>query len=378
MPHCCVVCCLLAGGATGGERSFVGGFQSVLSKLLHRCIRRSKLDQCYFQLLHERTVTVIEQPNWTERADGALPLVVCYVPDRQEVYVSHFVVSTASVGIMQASIQRNVELAAKGANQLGKVAELWQRSYRLPTDRTSAASGGSSSTSSASPREWSENQLKAALVFVPPLSDLKVEAFSRMGMGCENKVIMQFAPGDRFWPRSLHVLRGTGDKQWRFYSLGGIRGDDCNVLVAHQPPPRSVEMESQSDQKILSEVMDMLREMFGDGQQQRNVQDDDNDRGTGTPRRYLPRSALVNGSYEWTLYDDSDDASDKVQSSSDDDDPSLSHRRQQHKAERGGFRDQEQIDDGVWKSKPVVPPIKFHVTHWSQDPYALGAYSFGQ
>lgn len=377
---CLSLCALLfvrAGGRTGGERSLLGGFQSVLSKLLHRCTRRSKRDQCYFQVLHDRTVSVIEQPNWKDRADDRLPLVLCYVPARQEVYVSHFVVSTASIGIMQASIQHNVELATKQASRLLKPAELQQTPYKLPTHAASAAAGEGSSSFALS-SDWSDKQLEAALVFVPPLSDDKVEAFSRMGMGCENKVILQFAPGARFWPRALHVLRGTGDKQWRFYSLGGIRGDDCNVLIAHQPPPKSREMESRDDEEILAEVMAMLREMFSDEAQQRNAQDDDEDIDADAPRRYLPRSALVNNSQEWTLYDDPGDASDEMPSSDDDGDATLSRRREQHRGERDTFRHQDQIDDGEWRSKPVVAPIKLYVTRWAQDPYALGAYSFGQ
>ena len=95
------------------------------------------------------------------------------------------------------------------------------------------------------------------VTFHPPLSEVKREAISALGMGAENKVIMQFDLCR--WPSSVAYLNCT-DQRFRFINLHrlGKRG----VLVAHTSPPFSYELAKLSDAAVLAEVLAVLHKMF--------------------------------------------------------------------------------------------------------------------
>jgi monoamine oxidase len=95
--------------------------------------------------------------------------------------------------------------------------------------------------------------------FSPPLPSWKSSAIQSLGMGCENKVILQFP--SCFWQKDAHYLRCLKEHRYKFLNLDafGIR----NILVAQAPPPHSYLMTHLSDSEILTEVMGILKEMYG-------------------------------------------------------------------------------------------------------------------
>ena len=95
------------------------------------------------------------------------------------------------------------------------------------------------------------------VTFHPPLSELKREAISALGMGAENKVIMQFDMCR--WPASVAYLNCT-DQRFRFINLHrlGKRG----VLVAHTSPPFSYDLADMTDAQVLAQVLSVLHGMF--------------------------------------------------------------------------------------------------------------------
>jgi len=94
--------------------------------------------------------------------------------------------------------------------------------------------------------------------FDPPLPAWKHRAIMSLGMGCENKVVLQFP--SCFWPPHFHYLRMVEEHRYKFLNLHafGVK----NVLVAQTPPPYSRRL-SQDDEEVVKEVVDTLKEMYG-------------------------------------------------------------------------------------------------------------------
>jgi len=147
---------------------------SILHQLQNKCARRSKRDQCYFKIRHGRVVKIIEQV--TDPKTGLQYAIVC-CPQQRELYFSRFVVCTASIGIMHNSIKFQEQLARAHGDLLRGASP----GQPIPPYQTEL---GASHPADAS-------QLEAAILFHPPLSQRKVEAFERVGMGLENKVSVQ-------------------------------------------------------------------------------------------------------------------------------------------------------------------------------------------
>lgn len=95
--------------------------------------------------------------------------------------------------------------------------------------------------------------------FDPPLPHWKASAIRRLGMGCENKVVLQFPRA--FWPRELHYLRALDEHRFKFLNLHAF--GVTNVLVAQAPPPHSYALSQLSDEEVIEQVLGVLRGMFG-------------------------------------------------------------------------------------------------------------------
>jgi hypothetical protein len=183
----------LSGAGQGGERNLPGGYLRIMKVLRNKCVRRSKRDQCYFKIKKGRIVKIIEQLRLTP--DGVLrqnqftnasstspPFAVTYCPAAREMYVSHFVVSTVSVGIMRNSIQATHHLNWS-YNDVRVLPALVTTERNDDSDHASKCLDG-----------MRKDQQEAAILFRPPLSLRKVEAFNCVCMGTENKVsLVRFA-----------------------------------------------------------------------------------------------------------------------------------------------------------------------------------------
>ena len=161
----------------------------------------------------------------TDPKTGLQYAIVC-CPQQRELYVSRFVVCTASVGIMHNSLRFNGHLAARHGHMLQQRQPYQQPPYKTALGITPAREGTESAESEESwlneassaagaaashhftlltpaaqtdrtkhldvdPSSPLVHQLEAAILFHPPLSQHKVEAFERVGMGLENKVSVQ-------------------------------------------------------------------------------------------------------------------------------------------------------------------------------------------
>jgi monoamine oxidase len=101
-----------------------------------------------------------------------------------------------------------------------------------------------------------------AVTFNPPLPACKHIASSKLKMGLLNKVAMRF--GEPFWPRhrdfieiiSDHNIPVTGFVNWYKYTRQP-------VLIAFIASSAAVEMENKTDAEIESQMMLILRKLFG-------------------------------------------------------------------------------------------------------------------
>ena len=94
---------------------------------------------------------------------------------------------------------------------------------------------------------------KGVIQFEPNLSDEKLEAISKLGMGAENKIVLQFPKS--FWPQEAYIQ--CTDPRFRFLNLDafGKKG----IIVCHVSPPFSLTLGVESDQKILEQVVTVLK-----------------------------------------------------------------------------------------------------------------------
>ena len=181
---------------------------SILHQLQNKCARRSKRDQCYLKIRHGRVVKIIEQA--TDPKTGLHYAIVC-CPQQRELYVTRFVVCTASIGIMHNSIKFQKQLARDYTHLLRGASP----GQPIPPYQTELVASHPADPS----------QLEAAILFHPPLSRRKVEAFERVGMGLENKVRAQRKRlGQRMAP--------TRQRRWAFGSSSPTRFDRswCTLL----------------------------------------------------------------------------------------------------------------------------------------------------
>lgn len=100
-------------------------------------------------------------------------------------------------------------------------------------------------------------ETNSGVSFFPSLSSKKREAIKHLGMGVENKIILQFeAP---FWKNQPYFQ--CTDQRFRFINLDyfGVPG----VIVVHTSPPFSCQLSSQPHEITIEEVLTVLFLMFG-------------------------------------------------------------------------------------------------------------------
>ena len=102
---------------------------------------------------------------------------------------------------------------------------------------------------------------KNTIEFIPKLPLSHQRAIDNIGMGVENKIILQFKLSERFWPSGRHWTRSINHPMYKFVNLDGFGVDGC--LLALIPPPLSITIESQSDELVLNNVLAALRDIFG-------------------------------------------------------------------------------------------------------------------
>jgi hypothetical protein len=408
----------------GGERALTDGYLTLLNKLFERVHSRAARGRIKFELLLQHPVGVIEQlhlparllaassgteletspPGTTSGAwnsletggaataaassNAAVPVVIpsspsapyalVLVPLQRVAVACRFVVSTASVGILQNSLRFDDELTQRHAHLLQQPPErphtyttslkrstLLDLGHIAGANRSASSSGaaaaGASPAASASPPAPLVRDLQAAMLFHPPLSPRTVEAVERLGMGVENKIICEWLPGSRFWPSYVHQLRSVNYPHARFYVPGGIfRRVDIDILVAHLPPPWAQELESMSEVQVQQLVLDVLTDMFSTEL-------------NGGPVR--PKSSERYASME-DVDTNAEPASAGIalDQFSDEDDEQFHARQEEHsrqlKARKELRRtckrqDAEARRDEAWRRKPVVAPHSITVTRWS-------------
>ena len=92
--------------------------------------------------------------------------------------------------------------------------------------------------------------------FIPPLSTGKTNAISNLGMGTENKVILQFE--EIFWPNIPYFQ--VIDQRFRFINLHYFGKD--GILLAQVCPPYSSGFDSKTDSEIVEDLLSLLQRIF--------------------------------------------------------------------------------------------------------------------
>lgn len=186
-------------------------------------------------------------------------------------------------------------------------------------------------------------------------------------MRSENKVFLQWPQGPkyRFWPSHQHVLHyvdnEVGQSQWRFYNLGAFAQLDCNVLIAHRPPPFAYELEKMSMQDIQVNVMRVLNKMFSNKDaiisKHRSLSASIGDRSESS--HPIPSNT-------GEVAQDSDEL--LVSESSTDEDRSTQRAAERVRAiqrkRREKARSLSSPIDTAWLSVPVTEPARVEVTKW--------------
>ena len=173
------------------------------------------------------------------------------------------------------------------------------------------------------------------------------------------QIILEFPPGSRFWPRDAYLLRSVTYPHWRFYNMVAIRGEECDILVAHLPPPHSLQLESTPLREVQHQLMVVLRDALST---ERN----------GGPKRAVPAQSRPR---EVVDEPPVGYVSEELQceDSSDEDDHVLQQRREERlrqfaarREERARARENKAAAraDKAWQSRPVVLPIRMHITKW--------------
>lgn len=173
------------------------------------------------------------------------------------------------------------------------------------------------------------------------------------------QILLEFPPGSRFWPRDVHLLRSVTYPHWRFYNMDAIRGEACDILVAHLPPPHSLQLESMPLREVQDQLMVVLRDALS------------TDR-NGGPKRAAPAQprprGVVDVPSEGYVSEEL-----QCQDSSDEDDHVLQQRREERQKQFAARREERAHaransaaarPDKSWQSRAVVLPIRMHITKW--------------
>jgi hypothetical protein len=166
----------------------------------------------------------------------------------------------------------------------------------------------------------------------------------------------------------------------------GVRGDDCHYLIAHIAPPLCHQLEQGSDAAIVELIMGVLRDMF-----------------KAEPPRHEEAKVPAELELDAVLSAPPQDEfaqcvmpDPPVYNAESEMNALLSHLQQLDVCEqevvearwaRWRQRQQQelledataaQIPDDEWQKRPVVAPMSVDITRWGMDPFAQGAYSYGE
>ena len=100
------------------------------------------------------------------------------------------------------------------------------------------------------------------VTFSPPLPPSKTKAIQVLGMGLLNKHFLRF--DHVFWPKDFdwHEYLSKDKGRWsEWVSFAKVK--DTPVLLVFSAAKRAREMASWSDEKIVADIMNALRDMFG-------------------------------------------------------------------------------------------------------------------
>lgn len=97
--------------------------------------------------------------------------------------------------------------------------------------------------------------------FSPPLPAAKQQAIKRLGMGLLNKVFFRF---DKvFWPKNIDWHEYLSPQAGRWVEWVSFAKTGAPILLGFNAADRARELEKWSDQAIIDDGMQVLREMFG-------------------------------------------------------------------------------------------------------------------
>jgi monoamine oxidase len=103
---------------------------------------------------------------------------------------------------------------------------------------------------------------KGTIEFLPELPERHRQAIEALGMGVLNKAILRFPAA--FWPGDADWLAYAGEERGRwaeFFSL--LRPTGLPILVGFNAGAYGREIEAWSDDEIVQDAVDALRDMFG-------------------------------------------------------------------------------------------------------------------
>lgn len=97
---------------------------------------------------------------------------------------------------------------------------------------------------------------RGRISFTPALSEDKVLAIDRLGMGTENKIYMRFS--EMFWPKARFAQ--CTDQRYRFLNLDAY--GKKHTLLAHVSPPYAKHFDGKSDEDVVRDVCKVLQRMY--------------------------------------------------------------------------------------------------------------------
>lgn len=105
---------------------------------------------------------------------------------------------------------------------------------------------------------------KGSIEFNPGLSAEKKSAIAQLGMGVLNKTVLQFTKS--FWPTDREFLAYVGEKKGYYPAfLNMMTLNKTPALLSFTAGTFARSLETQSDNEVKSQIMSVLRKIFGNG-----------------------------------------------------------------------------------------------------------------
>jgi polyamine oxidase len=104
-------------------------------------------------------------------------------------------------------------------------------------------------------------------MFIPELPSWKTTAINTMQMGIYTKIFMQFPPDKVFWDKSTEFFLYASDHRGRYPVFQSLDHADFHpgsgILFVTVVGDETLRVDQMDDDAVKSEVMDVLRQMFG-------------------------------------------------------------------------------------------------------------------